>query len=120
MSAEDYKANLYAMSRAGRSIIDLETSMWAHARIAELSAIVDKLPKTADGVAVYPNMELFAALPDEGVFDGKVEYACKDYVLLNWSDEAGYDDVGLGLCYSTKSAAEAALEQAGQGATNGS
>ena len=31
----------------------------ANAKIAELRAVVDKLPKTADGVAVYPGMDLW-------------------------------------------------------------
>lgn len=68
--------------------------MQAADEIERLRAIVDRLPKTADGVPIYPGMTVWALIPGLEISDAEVQV------------------VGIGgvwrYCYSTREAAEKA------------
>src|SRR5690554_6157274 len=77
----------------------------------KLRAIVDKLPKTADGVPVVPGMALYPLHPLPGVEDdhgiatiGVYDPATMEHLVH------GYGEFRTGACYSTREAAEAAKE----------
>lgn len=82
-----------------------------------LRAVVDRLPKTADGVAVVPGMTLWQR---PGLISGK-KYPPRE---IDWFVLIGGEDGLLGEveeyswtyrssdCYSTRSAAEAAAQEA--------
>lgn len=84
-----------------------------HARDAELAAleaIVEKLPKTADGVPVVPGMKVW------GVIDGEVPMFTVEIVRVD--EIVGHSERGSWgfnqstfQCYSTRSAAEAAAKE---------
>ena len=76
------------------------------ARIAKLEAIVEKLPKTADGVPVVPGQDVFDYNRYE-VFVRHVEMEAFEY-----DDDGGKCAFGgIHDCYSTREAAEAAKEE---------
>ena len=68
--------------------------------IERLRAIVDKLPKTADGVPVVPGMKLFFLCP----FENRIT---SDQVFQD-RPEVGGMTIEVSNCYSTREAAEAA------------
>lgn len=71
-------------------------------KIADLQAIVDKLPKTADGVPVVPEMDLYYPA-SWGM--------CESYTaMVRW---VGDNPVGSGFAdsYSTREAAQAARKE---------
>lgn len=90
-------------------------------RIAELEAIVDKLPKTADGVPVAVGQEVFVIVNDEVIDDGTqkggIAGACASWyvnpggnfydAMVDW--KSGYRRP-LSDCYSTREAAEQARD----------
>ena len=94
----------------------------AHARIAELEAIVAKLPKTADGVPAYKDMPVWCVMPDGSIYETELGWYCTlgaAFARDLAARQAGYRlsngvwrDVGVPVehCYSTREAAEAAKE----------
>jgi len=72
---------------------------------AKLQAIVDKLPKTADGVAVMPGMKIW--LDDS---DGPVERVDTAICTTPGPQVHWYEPI-WSQCYSTRAAAEAAKEK---------
>lgn len=76
------------MLRVGNDLIN------ARAELAKLREIVDKLPKTADGVPIVPGMPLFFWTDDRELYEEKAS----PNPLENWEQ-------GPGDCYSTKAAA---------------
>ena len=83
-------------------------------QLARLQAIVDKLPKTADGVPVVPGMRLYPLHPID------LEAHIEDYGTVTvalWDENSGvhlihgYDSFRVGNCYSTKEAAEAGEDE---------
>jgi hypothetical protein len=85
------------------------------ARIAELEAVVDKLPKTADGVPVTCGDTVYCwaggeASPDEAVYPLEVQ---QSRGILLVGRLGGYRSISNyqaldSRCYSTRAAAEAA------------
>ena len=71
---------------------DLEA---AHDKIAEQQAIIDKLPKTADGVPVVPGMALYYTTAGGGIIESPA--------ILDW--EEIHDEVGDNM-HSTPEAAQ--------------
>ena len=69
-------------------------------RIAELEAIVEKLPKTADGVAVVPEETVW--------FRGMGLTVRWHHSLQRWAGVQGSWCPDISSCYSTREAAEAA------------
>ena len=85
------------------------------AQNAELRGVVDKLPKTADGVICELGMEMFAV--DTNGKTIRIEFGTNDLWIHpddheeSWANEEPRRDVQWDLletCYSTKEAAEAA------------
>lgn len=85
----------------------------AYTRIADLQAIVEKLPKTKDGVPVVPftTPDLWALL------DGDLFYIYSlDWLRADVCKGSNQNDTGetfrfeINECYSTREAAEAAKE----------
>lgn len=79
-------------------------------RIAELEAVVSKLPKTADGVVVTPGMSVWVDRGSDVYEEDRYEEGAW------WPDESCdiYGDgeyITLGNCYSTRAAALAAKGQ---------
>jgi hypothetical protein len=68
--------------------------------IVKLDAVVDALPKTADGVTVYPGMELYVLTHDDGIQ--------QDVASGMTADRYNAHDVRH--CYSTRAAVETASE----------
>jgi hypothetical protein len=82
----------------------------AQQRIAALQAIVDRLPKTRDGVPITPGMEVWTRrLYDGKLFSARVEKIVIDedglYLVLAGSGARVRDP---DECFSTREAAEAA------------
>ena len=88
----------------------------ANAENDRLQAIVDKLPKTADGVPVAPGMTVYFCRDGSPHIVGAFhewssdpdEYEVGDAVPC-WNEEKRYSARCLGDCYSTRKAAEAAI-----------
>ena len=92
------------------------------ARIAELEAVVAKLPKTADGVPAYKDMPVWCVMPDGSIYETELGWYCTlgaAFARDLAARRAGYRlsngvwrDVGVPVehCYSTPEAAEAAKE----------
>lgn len=79
-------------------------------RLAELEAIVDKLPKTADGVPVMPGMTVFFTTGKGCSVNGIVQHvtsAC----CGNTSGAGLHWWRSTSDCYSTREAAEAAMAE---------
>lgn len=90
---------------------DAELDLRSADRIEALEAIVEKLPKTADGVPVVPGMELWGLGHDDHVWTCKVSNRWEKYEHMS---SAGpylihHDEID---CYSTYAAAETAKEGA--------
>ncbi len=81
-----------------------------NAKLAERDAVINKLPKTADGVvhARYDNLNLY--------HPSHTNYRTHTFNILIWSNDrwltAGWagDRVPVSECYSTPEAAQAAVE----------
>lgn len=71
--------------------------------IEELQAIVDKLPKTADGVVIMPGMTVFELW--KTAKDG-----IASFVIDCWCEKDDCDPIEGSEVYSTKAAAQAAKE----------
>lgn len=80
---------------------------WLGQQYEKLQGVLDKLPKTADGVSVVPGMTIFNCHGDEA------EAILKAYEDGDWwwgkGPRAYFDE-----CYSTKAAAEAAKGKEGE------
>ena len=81
-------------------------------RIAELEAIVEKLPRTADGVIIVPGMDLYGY--GRSVSGRRYESNEKDICLAGYSGDY-YDPhpIDPSNLYSTPEAAEAASQEGG-------
>jgi len=80
------------------------------AEITRLRAIVEKLPKTADGVPVVPGDELWVRHPDGGCAGTRRWWK---HPSLGWSvgfEHMQNEPIDVSSCYSTREAAEAAKE----------
>ena len=66
----------------------------AEQKIERLQAIVDRLPKTADGVPIVPGMEVWSWMGDAGLMSTEITRIGKG----GW----------FAACYSTREAAEKA------------
>jgi len=75
----------------------------ANAKIAELQAMVDKLPKTADGVPITPGMEVF--LQFRGGYTMQTQYVMNDLHIGSCPPKK---EAGTYSWYSTIEAAEKA------------
>ena len=100
------KAMQREVMRVAREALQLHNALQADN--ARLRAIVDKLPKTADGVPVVPGMEVWAKKnPSDSTVQSFI--VCQDSV---WASRfGGMSRAGAWLiskCYSTREAAEAA------------
>jgi hypothetical protein len=75
--------------------------------IIRLQTIVDKLPKTADGVPVVPGMILWPGIfiPDEQ--GARIGWYATDLATGDRIHQ-GEDTLRIGKCYSTREAAETA------------
>ena len=78
-------------------------------RVADLEAIVAKLPVTADGVPVVPGMSVWYPSP----YDGEI-YECRNvlrpsatYFPKDGRCQVSTQFIGVSRCYSTREAAEA-------------
>jgi len=85
---------------------------------ARLAAIVEKLPKTADGVAIVPEQEYFAICDEDEPRIRRVVYVgnCKPWIDFEWSTAetergGGNEEYGVIGVYSTEAAALAAKER---------
>ena len=76
---------------------------------AAAQAVVDKLPKTVDGVPIVPGMTVW---PRGDLFIGDEQGAVVKLIL--WDDLSGEVELDARHCYSTEAAALAAKE-AGNG-----
>lgn len=75
----------------------------AEKEIKRLSAIVEQLPKTADGVPVVPGMKLYPLHPIPRLDEpdhGVAEIGLYDPVNQDFHRH-GTDDFRVGLCYSS-------------------
>ncbi len=90
------------------------------AELERLRAIVDKLPKAADGVPVVPGMELYLIwTPVVGgnkcrTRDCKGIIEWDEGVIMKWNMSGGTpasQHIAIKDCYSTRAAAEAAKEK---------
>lgn len=86
----------------------------------ELRAVVERLPKTADGVPVHPGDEVwYGRLGPRGGMKGPHSYTVTVYGEVGdihaTGEEGGYMSESYGLrvseCYSTREAAEAAVKE---------
>jgi hypothetical protein len=98
--------------KAGRAFMDALSADALVAEIERLKGIVDKLPKTADGVPVYPGMRLWLRCPGEivsGVTRGAWTHgADKSLDSAEVSEDSGeWDTWRLAACYSTREATAA-------------
>jgi hypothetical protein len=75
--------------------------------IERLRAIVAKLPKTADGAPVVPGMTLFYIHPKGKVYSVLIGFDL-DETWVNYAANGDRARLGIGDCYSTRAAAEAA------------
>lgn len=80
-----------------------ERFLAATKEIERLQSIVDKLPKTADGVPVTPRMQVWCKTPVGGVEALKLPHANSEESI-----RSGFGWVRLYQCYSTREAAESA------------
>lgn len=78
----------------------------AIAEVARLQAIVDKLPKTADGVVVLPGMTLYEHCWMEPFHVRELVAVSDDVKRSEWMCDDG--EIDPLQCYSTREAAEAA------------
>jgi len=79
--------------------------------IKRLQAIVDKLPKTKDGVTVTPGMELFRLLSDGRICSSLAHHIHSTCVeSFDGLGGAGADANGVLPCYATEKAAQTAKE----------
>jgi len=77
--------------------------------VVDLQAIVDKLPKTADGVPVVPGMNVFYYSPyQREVFRINDAMRCKATYIPSGCSQLNLQWVGVDECYSTRLAAKAA------------
>lgn len=97
---------------------DGEYIQWLEAERERLEAIIDKLPKTADGVPVTPGLTVFYSYGDIVAFPMRVqefsEWCVMDGVATAFAEGRHEDVFHLFYtteCYSTREAAEAAVEQ---------
>ena len=82
----------------------------AEAEIERLREIVDRLPKTADGVPVTPGMNLYAPNVDYD-FGALAIVSDSDRPQIECRDVRGVEfGMCASLCYSTREAAEAEKE----------
>ena len=119
----------HCLERVCLMVADLDASQEEAAR---LRAIVDRLPKTKDGVPVIPGRDhvyhpdwnvngLTAEVPGGGWAEESVEKVMTrlgleeepEYIVFGfyWESDTGYEEDGQWLvseCYSTRAAAEAA------------
>jgi hypothetical protein len=118
--AEHCLAHLDAMTREqlhDKSAIAAELA-WRDARIAELEAIVAKLPKTADGMPVVPQVAHVWYVHPTGKVVGFAP-TIDDITQGWWCHNGGRDPddnwthVTLADAYSTRQAAEAARVKGG-------
>jgi len=78
--------------------------------VERLRAIVDKLPKTADGVPVVPGMTLWDSIWLGRPFGvQQLSVFCPNASRSEWMCNEG--EVDVSQCYSTRAAAEAAGEK---------
>lgn len=85
-------------------------------RVQALQAVVDKLPRTADGVDIILGMIVYAVGDyEEGkaIESGQVKGIYALDKSGNWWVNFGSDEAAPKECYSTQEAAQAALEQQG-------
>jgi len=96
-----------AMADANRDLDLAKTEIAGQDReIKRLQAIVDKLPKTSDGVPVVPGMMLWDPVwIDRSFAVHSLDVYCPEARRSEWVVE-GYVDVSQ--CFSTQAAAEAA------------
>jgi len=71
--------------------------------IARLQAIVDKLPKTVDGVPATPGMELWGYHAIRGLISGRVR---NDLSIIGEYNGTGYPILEFKDSYSTREAAQ--------------
>ena len=90
------------------------------AELAEVREVVEKLPKTADGVVAVPGTRLYPlypVLPEDGHPDfedaARLEMCITDPLSGEFIRE--YDGLLIDTCYSTREAAEAALASRAEG-----
>ena len=102
----DRIAELEAASQDDKEAIQVfsDTADDWFAKFEALEAIVEKLPKTADGVPVVPGMRIFTS---DGHPVLALNVSAKGYASA-FSDGSG--EVSIRLCYSTRAAAEEALD----------
>lgn len=83
-----------------------------HAQLLEARAVIERLPKTADGVPVFPGMRVYDTL-DGGVVERYVTRVARSVVYV--APIIGLPpEVELDYCYSTRNAAEAARQGEGE------
>jgi len=84
--------------------LDVDVHAHVNSVTAPLQAIVDSLPKTADGVPVVPGMEVWFWLNDETIL---VHQKAVQFVEDNQqSIMTSYGWLNVRHCYSTREAAE--------------
>ena len=86
----------------GKEILKLQNE------VSALGDIVDKLPKTADGVAIVPGMIIWPQHMLDDELGARTHIGIVD---LNIGDEHLDRDIKLETCYSTKKAAEKAKDK---------
>lgn len=100
---DDYCATVQLVTQFSSGNPNLSDRVGAAiAEIEQLRAIVDRLPKTADGVPVVGGMEVWRARADAVIHR---------FVMITDVDTEGSDPVTL--CYSTREAAQKDLEPGG-------
>ena len=83
-----------------------EGRMESEAEVERLQAIVDKLPKMADGVPVIDGETVYCRYPKHGIATGT--YRAEDSEVVVETDDDWVTVVSISDCYSTRKAAEAA------------
>ncbi len=79
----------------------------ARTEIDRLQIIVGKMPKTADGVAITPDMVVWILREGGEIDRGDVSKVGLNYVVI-FGLGGGADHFADAICYSTRTAAEAA------------
>lgn len=82
-----------------------QTASVAEEKLEATQAIIDKLPRTADGVPITPGV----VLSGRNGWIGVVRWIGEQEVIVERPDEST-QQVVVGPCYSTRDAAEAAQE----------
>jgi len=90
---------------ANHLTVDSACVRWLLGKYKEAQAIVEKLPKTADGVPVTPKQTIYFTF-------GATLCEATSFMELGWPVHQLYSPTSISRCYSTREAAEQARKEA--------